>query len=91
MDESRRRESFDYFVQSSPEGKIELINGQLVVGNSLMGSRLLLDHILRGWGADAATAFSSVDSWIEALCAAYSLKVSKYSGEQALAGRDQAG
>jgi Putative restriction endonuclease len=84
MDEAREHENFDYFVEYSPERKIELVNGQLVVGNSLVGSRLLLDHILRGWGADAAVAFGLIGSWIEALCAAYHLNSLGSNVEEAL-------
>ena len=35
---------------------VELVDGRLIAGNNLAGSRLLLDHILRGWSVDAAAA-----------------------------------
>jgi len=49
-------EVFDTWINNKPESKLELIDGQLVVGNSLIGSRLLLRQILQGWRADAAVA-----------------------------------
>jgi hypothetical protein len=52
----QERENFRYFDEHSPERKIELVDGRVLVGNSLDGSRLLLDHVLRGWGIDAAAA-----------------------------------
>lgn len=39
----------------------------MIVGNTIVGSRLLLQQILQGWKADAAIAFAPVDTWIEAL------------------------
>ena len=64
---ARERENFDYYDAHCPEGKMELAGGRLIVGNSLDGSRLLLDHILRGWGPDAATALGSIQQWLAAL------------------------
>src|SRR6185436_9910455 len=51
------RDNFSYYDAHCPEGKIELTDGQLIVGNSPAGTLLLFDHILRGWSLDAATAF----------------------------------
>src|SRR5438552_10731091 len=65
--ETRERENFDYYAAHCPEGKMELVDGRLIAGNCLDGSRLLLDHILRGWSLDAATALGSMDRWIAAL------------------------
>jgi hypothetical protein len=45
---------FDNWINHNPEGKLKLIEGQLIVGNSLVGSWLLLRQILQGWRADAA-------------------------------------
>ncbi|MGH9835825.1 MAG: Uma2 family endonuclease [Blastocatellia bacterium] len=73
MNKQRERENFAYFDEHRPEPKMELVEGRLLVGNGLAGSRLLLDHILRGYEADAAVALGSIEQWIEAFCAAYQL------------------
>ena len=73
MEKNSESSNFEYWDEHSPERKIELVGGRLIVGNSLAGSRLLLDHILRGWGLDAATALGSVDQWVAAICAAYGI------------------
>ncbi|MBD2104125.1 hypothetical protein [Leptolyngbya sp. FACHB-261] len=41
----------------SPGSKIELVNGQLIVEDSLVHSRRLLSQILRGWGMEAISAY----------------------------------
>jgi Uma2 family endonuclease len=51
----------------SPGSKIELVNGQLIVGDSLVHSRRLLSQILRGWGVEAIAALASERLWWEAL------------------------
>jgi hypothetical protein len=84
MSQSREQENFAYFDESRPEPKLELVDGRLLVGNGLTGSRLLLDHILRGWGTDAAVAFSTIEHWIDALCAAFRLPPPGHSGDDAL-------
>ncbi len=61
-------ELFNEFTKSGPEAKLELIESQLVVGNSLIGSRLLLRQIMTGWGANAALALAPIEQWLEALC-----------------------
>lgn len=88
-------ELFESFSHHRPEGKLELIGfaaarqpyrcaieGRLIVGNTIVGSRLLLRQILQGWRADAAisasrnsegTAFASMEGWIEALRVSYNL------------------
>ncbi len=58
---------FNDFCRQGTEGKLELIDGKLIVGNSIVGSRLLLRQILQGWGAEAAVAIAPVSLWIEAL------------------------
>ena len=63
--------NFEYYDLHCPEGKIELVDGRVIVGNSLDGSRLLFDHILRGWSLDAATALGSIELWIAALREVY--------------------
>jgi len=65
---------FYEFIGSHPEAKLELLDGRLIVGNCLDGSRLLLQQILRGWGVEAAVALGSSDQWVEALCRAYGLE-----------------
>jgi Uma2 family endonuclease len=47
--------------------KIELIGGQLIVGDNLAHSRLLLSHLLRGWGIDAFVALAPEQLWWQAL------------------------
>ena len=54
-----------------PEAKLELIDGRLIVGNSLAGTRLLLTEILIGWGAAAAVALADRTLCWEALRSAY--------------------
>ena len=66
-------ELFDTWINNKPESKLELIDGQLVVGNSLIGSRLLLRQILQGWRADAAVALAPIETWLQALSAGYGL------------------
>ena len=68
-------ERFEDFINHRPESKLELIEGQLIVGNSLTGSRLLLRQILQGWGAEAAIALAPIETWIEALTASYDLSL----------------
>ena len=46
-------ELFDDFLDFGAEAKLELIDSRLIVGNSIVGSRLLLRHLLQGWGAGA--------------------------------------
>jgi Uma2 family endonuclease len=49
-------EDFDAFVNSIPESKLELIDGQLIVGNGLIATKLLLREILKGWSIAAGLA-----------------------------------
>lgn len=51
----------------SPGSKIELVNGQLIIGDSLVHSRRLLSQILRGWGVEAIAALAPEHLWWEAL------------------------
>ena len=74
MNKEKERENFSYYDAHSPERKMELVDGRLIVGNSIEGSRLLLDHILRGWSIDAAAAIGTIEQWIAALCDAYGLR-----------------
>jgi Uma2 family endonuclease len=75
MDEQKEQENMDYYLSCLPESKMELVDGRLLVGNGLAGSRLLLDHILRGWGVDAAVALASNELWLEAVCKAFHLEM----------------
>jgi hypothetical protein len=54
-----------------PEAKLELIEGRLIVGNSLAGTRLLLSEILTGWSAAAVIALADRNLCWEALRIAY--------------------
>ena len=65
------KERFEDFTRHHPENKLELIDGQLIVGNSLAGSRLLLRQILQGWGAEAAISLAPIETWLSALAAEY--------------------
>ncbi len=49
-------DEFDAFVNSIPESKLELIDGQLIVGNGLIATKLLLREILKGWSIAAGLA-----------------------------------
>lgn len=84
MSDQRKKENFDYWDRHSPERKIELVDGRLIVGNSLAGSRLLLDHILRGWDTDAAVALGSIEQWVKAFCEAYRLTPPDQISDQSL-------
>ncbi len=64
-------ELFDEFVDAGPEAKLELIEYKLVVGNTLIGSRLLLRQLLTGWGAKAAITLAPIEEWLEALRVTY--------------------
>ena len=50
MDDDR----FDRYWRGHPESKIELIDGHLVIGNSMSGSRYVLHGMLASWGPVAA-------------------------------------
>ncbi len=64
-------DEFEKYLASRPESKLELLDGRLIVGNCLDGSRWLWREILDGLGAEAAVALGSFDQWVEALCQAY--------------------
>lgn len=55
----------------SSGSKIELVDGQLIVGDSLTHSRLLLSQILRGWGIEAVVALAGQQLWWKALSQAF--------------------
>jgi hypothetical protein len=54
---------FDDYHSWFPGTKIELVNGQLIIGNSLTHSRRLLQQILRGWGIEAIVALAPAELW----------------------------
>ncbi len=62
------RQEYD---ESHPEWKIELIDGRLVIGNSLRGSRYILWELLHHYGPDAAFPMASEDLWWQALAKAF--------------------
>ena len=57
----------------SPGSKLELLNGQLILGDSLTHSRLLLSQLLRGWGLSAALPLAPLSLWWEAIAAVFDL------------------
>jgi hypothetical protein len=57
----------DYWLRTLPEPKLELIDGRLVVGNSLAGSRVLLRELLAGWGLEAGVCLAPSALWRQAL------------------------
>ena len=59
----------------SPGSKIELVDGKLIVGDSLTHSRLLLSQILRGWGIEAVVALAPELLWWQALSQVFSAPV----------------
>lgn len=61
------RITFDDWLAWAPGSKLELLNGQLIVGDSLTHSRLLLSQILRGWGIPALLPFAPSQLWYQAL------------------------
>lgn len=65
------KERIDQFERETPEPKLELIEGRLIIGNSRDGSRYFLHDLLTGWGAQAAVPFAPTDLWRTALCQAF--------------------
>ncbi|BAC91753.1 gll3812 [Gloeobacter violaceus PCC 7421] len=74
-DNTMSSELFDEYVEHGPENKLELIESRLVVGNSLLGSRLLLRQLLQGWSPAAAVALAPVQLWLQALKMRYGVTV----------------
>ena len=64
-------QSIDLQFWQWPEFRLELVDGQFLVGGTLEGSRWLLKQALIGWGLEAAIAFAPVQQWWEALRQAY--------------------
>ena len=66
---------FHDFLDRGPESKLELIDSRLIVGNTIVGSRLLLRQILQGWGASAAVALAPLEQWVEALSQGFEIPI----------------
>ncbi len=67
-------ELLEEYLQWQAKPKIELVDGQLIIGKSLSGSRLLFNQILRSWGALSAVALAP-QQWWEALSLAFGAPV----------------
>ncbi len=59
--------SLDEYHAWTPGTKIELVDGQLVIGDSLSHSRRLLSQILRSWGIESLLALAPESLWWQAL------------------------
>jgi hypothetical protein len=68
---SATKDWFERYERETPEPKLELIEGRLIIGNSLAGSRYYLPDLLRGWGTEAALAFAEPELWLTALQRAF--------------------
>ncbi|GET44253.1 Uma2 family endonuclease [Microseira wollei] len=64
-------DAIDEFEFTSPEIRLELVDGQFCVGGTLTGSQWLLREILQGWGLESAIAFAPLPLWYEALRVAF--------------------
>ncbi len=69
---------YEEYCKRGAENKLELIDGKLIVGNSLIASRLLLRQILQGWGATSAISLVSIEAFIKALRTTYGI-TNKYN------------
>jgi Uma2 family endonuclease len=56
-----------------PEFRLELVNGQFLVGGTIAGSRWLLKAALMGWGLESAIGFAPLVDWWRALQVAYAV------------------
>jgi hypothetical protein len=64
-------DEIDRWLDEMPEAKIELIDGNLVVGNCAAGNLRLLVDLLEGWGAEAALPMAAPELWRQALRLAF--------------------
>ncbi len=62
-----KRDEFDDLIEVLPEPKLQLIDGQLVVGNDDTGNRQLLLELLKGWGPEAVLHMTPLHLWWQAL------------------------
>ena len=65
------KDKIDRWLDEMPEAKIELIDGNLVVGNCAAGNLRLLVDLLEGWGAEAALPMAAPELWRQALRLAF--------------------
>ena len=65
-------EEYEKWWNGQPESKFELIDGQLIIGNSLVGSQLLFRMILEGWGAESVVALVDSKLVLQTLKVVYS-------------------
>lgn len=68
-------ELLDEYLQWQAKTKIELVDGQLIIGKNKSLSRLLFNQILRGWGALSAVALAPEQLWWQALSSAFEAPV----------------
>ncbi len=64
-------DEFDAILEAEPESKLELIDGKVIVGNDLTGTKLLLRTIIEGWGTMHILKLVDQKSFIEAMEAVY--------------------
>jgi hypothetical protein len=70
-DDQALLKSWENIWDNMPESKLELVEGRLLAGNSLAGSRYLLWAILRALGPQAALALAPIEDWWQALASAF--------------------
>ncbi len=70
-DEMSTEDTLQQYEENHPEWKIELVNGQLVIGNSRRGSRYILHELLHHYGPSAALPMASESLWWQALAVAF--------------------
>jgi hypothetical protein len=68
---AQSHDSVDLAWDVLPESKLELWDGRLVVGASLMGSRALLWYLMQTLGVQAVVPLVSLDAWWDALGAVF--------------------
>jgi hypothetical protein len=59
--------SIDLALDILPESKLELWEGRLLVGTSVMGSRVLLGYLMQTLGVQAVLPLVALDAWWDAL------------------------
>jgi hypothetical protein len=53
--------------------KIELLDGRMIIGDSVSHTKRLLHQMLRGWGLESAIVLASESLWLTALTQAFAL------------------
>lgn len=66
--------------EAMPESKLELIDGRLIAGNSLVGSHYLLWFMLHTLGPEAALPFTPLEKWWATLAAVFQAPPTLASG-----------